>query len=285
MNDSLTLAVPSILVIYHGNCADGFSAAWAAWRRFGRQAEYLPADHANRPQPALCGRAVYVLDFSYPREQAIAMAAQARSFQIIDHHETARQDLGDLPFCTFDNNRAGGLLAWNTFHPGQSVPRFLEHINDRDLGQWRLADSKPFLAWMERVPRSFANWDRLAALSERAFDQAVKRGRIIATEHARLAEQFARRAVPITIAGARGLAVACHESFASSVGTLLAERSETYGLTYSMLPDLRLRISLRSVEGFDAGALASNLGGGGHTRIAGCVLDAPHLLSLLQKAR
>jgi len=25
------------LCIYHGNCADGFTAAWAVWKRFGFQ--------------------------------------------------------------------------------------------------------------------------------------------------------------------------------------------------------------------------------------------------------
>lgn len=30
------------LVIYHGNCADGFSAAWCFWRKYGTGADYLP---------------------------------------------------------------------------------------------------------------------------------------------------------------------------------------------------------------------------------------------------
>ena len=33
------------LVIYHANCADGFGAAFAAWRKLGDEAEYVPMDH------------------------------------------------------------------------------------------------------------------------------------------------------------------------------------------------------------------------------------------------
>ena len=29
------------LVIYHGNCADGFSAAWCFWRKYGTGADYV----------------------------------------------------------------------------------------------------------------------------------------------------------------------------------------------------------------------------------------------------
>jgi hypothetical protein len=28
-------------VIYHGNCADGFSAAWCFWRKYGTGADYV----------------------------------------------------------------------------------------------------------------------------------------------------------------------------------------------------------------------------------------------------
>ena len=34
------------LIIYHDNCADGFGAAWAAYKKFGADgAEYLPMNY------------------------------------------------------------------------------------------------------------------------------------------------------------------------------------------------------------------------------------------------
>jgi len=55
------------LVIYHANCIDGYTSAWAAWRKYGDDAEYLPASYGD-PAPDVTGRWVLVVDFSYPRD-------------------------------------------------------------------------------------------------------------------------------------------------------------------------------------------------------------------------
>src|SRR3990167_9491025 len=39
----------NIVVIYHGKCPDGFSAAWIAWKKFGDDAEYIPGRHGEIP--------------------------------------------------------------------------------------------------------------------------------------------------------------------------------------------------------------------------------------------
>jgi len=31
-----------IVIIYHADCPDGFGAAYAAWKKFGDKASYLP---------------------------------------------------------------------------------------------------------------------------------------------------------------------------------------------------------------------------------------------------
>ena len=37
------------LIIYHDNCADGFGAAWAAYKKFGADgAEYLPMNYNDK---------------------------------------------------------------------------------------------------------------------------------------------------------------------------------------------------------------------------------------------
>ena len=32
----------NIVIIYHTDCRDGFGAAWAAWKKFGDSATYIP---------------------------------------------------------------------------------------------------------------------------------------------------------------------------------------------------------------------------------------------------
>jgi len=52
------------MVIYHGNCSDGFGAAFSAWKLLGSRAEYIPGKFGT-PPPDVTGKKVVVLDFSY----------------------------------------------------------------------------------------------------------------------------------------------------------------------------------------------------------------------------
>ena len=80
-----------IVVIYHGKCPDGFGGAYAAWKKFGDTATYLPADHGDAPPEGLEGREVYLVDFCYEiAEQMERLARTAKRLVVLDHHESAR---------------------------------------------------------------------------------------------------------------------------------------------------------------------------------------------------
>ena len=85
-----------ILCIYHGNCADGFGAAWVVRKALGDDVEFFPGVYQSEP-PDVTGRDVVMVDFSYKRDVLLDMAAEADSIVIIDHHKTAQEDLVDLP--------------------------------------------------------------------------------------------------------------------------------------------------------------------------------------------
>src|SRR5438132_3652139 len=89
---SLQPALPMFdLVIYHGSCRDGFTAAWVARLRYPG-AQFHPGYFRKRP-PQVSGREVLILDFSYPRSILRGMAAQAASLLLLDHHKSAEIDL------------------------------------------------------------------------------------------------------------------------------------------------------------------------------------------------
>ena len=71
------------LVIYHGNCADGFSAAWCFWRKYGTGADYVAGVYQQDP-PDVTGRDVYLVDFSYKRAVVEQMLKTANSVCLID---------------------------------------------------------------------------------------------------------------------------------------------------------------------------------------------------------
>jgi len=87
------------IVIYHGKCADGFSAAWCFWDKYGDQYDYHAGVYGKEP-PDVTDRLVFLVDFSYKRAVVEQMIKQAKSVTLIDHHKTAIEDLADLPGST-----------------------------------------------------------------------------------------------------------------------------------------------------------------------------------------
>lgn len=61
------------LCIYHGKCADGFTAAWAVYKAFGENVDFFEGVHGQEP-PDVSGRDVILVDFSYKRAVLMAMA-------------------------------------------------------------------------------------------------------------------------------------------------------------------------------------------------------------------
>ena len=110
--------------------------------------------------PLVEGRDVLIVDFFYPLPILRAMAAEARSVLVLDHHKTAREDLAELltPPATwsswinpiqwtgpnlraiFDLNRSGAGLTWDYLHPGVPRPRIIDLIEDRDLWRFKFSD-------------------------------------------------------------------------------------------------------------------------------------------------
>ena len=129
------MSVP--FVIYHGNCLDGFGAAYAAQRHFsaqGIEAEFFAASHGE-PMPDCTGRDVYVVDFSFKRPQMKQLCDIAERVTVLDHHISAQEDLDGLEAehanlkVVFDMSRSGAVITWEYFHQ-EPVPPLLLHVQD-----------------------------------------------------------------------------------------------------------------------------------------------------------
>ena len=51
-----------IVILYHGGCPDGFGGAYAAWKKFGDAAEYIPVQHDRVVPEGLAGRKLFFID-------------------------------------------------------------------------------------------------------------------------------------------------------------------------------------------------------------------------------
>lgn len=261
------------LVIYHGGCIDGFTAAWACWLRYFEDAEYFPATYgangADVELPDVAGRDVVMVDFCTSRDQLLRIHDAARSFRVYDHHKTAEAACRGLNFCTFDMERSGAGLAWDYVAPGGAECRnwLVKYVEDRDLWRFALPDSKEINAYVSAQTQTFAAWNAMAFRTT-AASAALKGSGVLAFVD-RYVHEMSQHARPSRFAGHDGIPVvnAPYINTSELVGHLA--ESALFAVGWFQRNDGLYQYSLRSRGDFDVSALAKSLGGGGHKNAAG----------------
>ncbi|OGG62376.1 hypothetical protein A3C19_00315 [Candidatus Kaiserbacteria bacterium RIFCSPHIGHO2_02_FULL_54_22] len=258
-----------IAVLYHGSCPDGFGGAYAAWKKFGDTAEYIPVKHGWPVPEGLAGRKVFILDFSYPQEEMDFIVETAGSVTILDHHLGAREVVESVPEHVFDEKRSGATIAWSYFHPDTSVPALLKHVEDGDLYLFKLPDTRAVIAYVYIRPFAFSEWDRFAQEleNEETRKSLIEKGRVYAEHFALLVEQIANKAVLVSFEGIECYLVTAADMFKSDVGNELARRKPPLGLIVNFHGDV-INVSLRSDPSIDVSAIAKKYGGSGHPQSA-----------------
>lgn len=309
------------LVIYHAHCTDGFGAAFAAWLKLGDNAEYLPMEYGQgvgANLPMFEGREVYILDFSFPKQDMEDIFAEAKCVIWLDHHKTAFEMwLDSLAYSVLSSNevvvgsppgidqvkeayrntdkmyvrlhadKSGAMLAWEYFHPGTEVPMLIKHIDDRDRWQFKLGGSRELHAAMNSLkPWTFSRWDLLFHVDGIRLEALKDEGSAILRAHSQHVQAALKQAkncfLDITTDGYRtypvGLAANAPAFLASDLGHELANKSGTFGLVWSMAGDGQIHCSLRSNGDYDVSAIAKVFGGGGHRNAAGFSTDIDTLM-------
>jgi hypothetical protein len=280
---------PRPLVLYHGRCADGFGAALAAWRYHAGAAEFRPLSHGEISQlsdlPALAGRTVYILDFSFEADLLADIAAAAARVVLLDHHKSAAARLSgfqcDGGLVHFDMNKSGARLAWEYFFPEQPLPDLLRYVEDRDLWNWHYPQSAGFLAALDLEPMDFERWDRIAGFNPQQSANFIARGQAMDEKFRALAADVATGARPLVFNGQAGLMVNAPGAFHSLVGDMLSRQCGSYALLWAVGQDGRIKVGLRAQRGYDCSGLAESMGGGGHAQACGFRMDAQRLPELL----
>jgi oligoribonuclease NrnB/cAMP/cGMP phosphodiesterase (DHH superfamily) len=275
------------LCIWHGNCQDGFGAAWAVRRALGDDVEFHPGVYQDDP-PDVTGRDVVIVDFSYKRHVLAAMASSARLLVVLDHHKSAAEDLAgfpDLPpetaiwatacqytgfpFVQFDMDRSGAGMAWDYFHANESRPALINHIEDRDLWRFKLPYTRMISAALFSHPYDFDLWDSFMLKDEAMKTLIVEGGAIERKHHQDIDNLLPVVQREMTIGGLR-MPVACLPlTLTSDAGHKMAVQAKGVAACYWDTPEGRV-FSLRSTdEGPDVSAIAKGYGGGGHAHASG----------------
>lgn len=284
------------ICIYHGNCDDGFGAAWAVRKFFGDDVLFIPGVYGNDP-PDVAGKNVLMVDFSYKRPVLDGMlrsgdANQAMTICILDHHKTAAADLADIAFpedsydpatwrnkwemacewpvrAIFDMNRSGAQIAWDYLFDGEERPQFIDLIGDRDLWKFEYGDrTRRFSAALRTYPMTFESWDRIADAPE---DLVAEGAGILRAHNANIAK-FLSDAYFDEVGGYRVPVVNVPYHYASDTAHALLSKFPDAPFTACWFKrgDGMVQWSLRSEDTrADVSEIAKQLGGGGHRNAAG----------------
>lgn len=272
------------IILYHGKCADGFTAAWIANKalrdRGYKEVTMFPAVYGDAP-PDVVDAEVYILDFSYKRLDMHNICMFAKHVVWLDHHKSAIEDCGDM-MQVYTNltgklsvDRCGAWLTWEWFHGEGEVPTMIKLVDDRDRWQFLDPRTKPFAAGLFSRHYTVENWDEAST----HVDELIADGMAIdRKEDKDIAELLD---VMVTMKIIDGYVVpTANLSYmsASKAGAEMLARFPAARLaaTYFLRHDDKHVYSLRSRNGSDTdvSAIAKKFGGGGHMHAAGFAIDA-----------
>lgn len=285
------------ICVYHGNCQDGFTAAWAVWKAYPNWI-FHPGIYQDDP-PDVTDRDVILVDFSYKRQVIERMAQTARSIMILDHHKSAAEDLADYTLADppprlwemetpddfpdhrhivayFDMNRSGAGIAWDYFHPDEPRPALLNHVEDRDLWRFALPGTREIIAGLFSYEYDFDTWDSfmmgsILADSEDQLRNLYDGGAAIERKHHKDIKELSNVVTRQMLIGGFQVPVAnVPYTMTSDMGHLLCQIPGTpFSGCYWDTPEGRV-FSLRSTDGGeDVSKIASLYGGGGRRNASG----------------
>lgn len=273
------------VVIYHGNCKDGFCAAWVAHLAFqcGAFAEHSQGNDRvlyvagvygqDPPWDALRLKPVLIADFSYPRAVIERMKQVVWNLTILDHHKTAAAALEGIADnntkVVFDMDRSGAGITWDYLFPGFSRPALVDYVEDRDLWRHALPDSHVINAAIATLPFTFAAWSDAYSTSIQALRVQGKGALAKTSQYVR---EVAKNAVIADFLGTRAVVVnAPQVDISDLLHACLEMRPEVDMATgWWVRADGVVQVGLRSRQGgLDVSILAQAMGGGGHRSAAG----------------
>lgn len=260
-------------IFYHSDCLDGFGGAYAAWKKFGDEAEYYPIKYGHEPPlEKIVDRDVFFIDFCYPQEIMDNILKNAKSLVILDHHEGIRDVTESMPNHVYDAKRSGSTIAWSYFHPDTPIPTLLQHMEDEDLYKFEMPDTRAIGVFLNGGDFTFPFWDQVAS----DLDDPTKQKQILTRAYTyldyfnHLVELSVEHAHPVLFEGHNVLLANTSpmKTLKSAVGNVLAKKMPPFALVVSVHPN-GLGVSIRGDGTFDVSVIAQKYGGNGHPSSSG----------------
>ena len=171
-----------IIVIYHDDL-DGFTSAWAAWKKLKDKAEYMELGYDTKNYDFLFqlkDKDIYMIDCSLNTQEMLRLTSKNKVI-LIDHHFSSKEKADLLPGSVFDEKHSGASLSWKYFHDGKKMPFIVRHVEDYDIWKFKLPYTRELIAVLNLYSFNFKVWDKTAKIfqDKNKRKELVKKGQAI----------------------------------------------------------------------------------------------------------
>lgn len=270
------------VILYHGNCCDGFGGAWAIWTASTNDELIVyGCNHAAKEDEKtkiveMCtNKNVIMVDFVFKADVLKRIKGAANKLAIIDHHTTALEEIREAGLedqSVLDVEHSGCYLGWKYCHDENDppMPEFLRYIQDRDLWKWELENTAPFTAsFYPTVNYDLDEWLKLH--DSEVVNRHIAEGQIILKHHDIEIANLAKQAVKIQWRG-YNISAINSTSHISKLGHVLSKNCDLALIWQYDSKRGSIKVSLRSDEegnNVNVAKIAKEFGGGGHVNAAG----------------
>lgn len=263
----------TITVLYHSGCPDGFGAAYAAWKKFGETANYVPMSYGDALPEGVEGHELYLVDFCYETTEEIEQLLKTtKRLIVLDHHQSNKPYVESVPEHIFDINHSGATIAWKYFHPEVPTPRLLTYLEDGDLYHFKYPETEKIFSYLMVLGFDFAKWEALVL----ELEDEEKRSEVLRKADAYT--EFFDALVKMSVERAKKVRFEGYEVYFSATHPHITMRSRVVHDLYVKHPPFAINVtahpdgygvSLRGDGTIDLAKIAEKYGGGGHHDAAG----------------
>lgn len=272
-------------ILYHSNCADGFSAAWVVHRHLSKsklnQIFLLPGIYTKPwgKGNLRTGDKLFIVDFSIEPEEVQELYEQGIEITWLDHHVSAfekYQKADVLKFFhafQFDDKRSGATIAWDFFNPDIPRPFLLNYVEDRDLWKFKLPHSQAMAQLTFSYEYKLEVWDKIMNVEGggSAELQLVAQGEALLRKHMKDIKELLPNAFVIRIDDQECWALNVPYMMASDACDMMLKDSHwnMAATFYTDKKDMIFSLRSKTDSDCDVSKIAAAFGGGGHVHAAG----------------
>ncbi|MDI6717832.1 MAG: DHHA1 domain-containing protein [Patescibacteria group bacterium] len=266
-----------ITVIYH-NDLDGFVAALAAWKKFKNKAGYFGAMYGSNGNSFIPDKIkdndVYILDFCYAKKEMESIMASAKKMVVIDHHISRKEEVKISTDYVYSEKNSGAVLAWKYFYPQNPVPKLAQYVEDMDLWNWKMPNSKEISASFDTYDLEFKIWNKIMDDFENPekMKKYIEEGKAVLKYKDKMVKKIFENAEEVIFKGEKAYTVNS-PILESEIGNFINKNKKILGIIWHYKKG-KIKFSLRSGGKTDVSKLAEKFNGGGHKAASGFILDS-----------